>query len=598
MVTGAGGGAGDGATPDVMNLPLPWGVLGLRPTADTQLVRRAYAALIRQFRPDSHPREFARVRQAYELAQEQASYFSQYEADEPDGHETDEADGRDAEAEKEPASQPDPAPAPLPVEGSFPVSSPEQPAVFVPLASWDVAADPGTAAEPEPVGVTQPGDLPGPETAAPWVYPAPQPVPVPLGAGGDEEEDEADAFVTRPGLLPDWSAMSSFDATAQVQALIYDWNVNGEQSALSLLRQQLVLASQATMDASMDYQEQLLQWLLTSDAPPLALVFEGERLLRWSENRHDIRLQLGDHVAQRLALLIQLAQEYVFGSRFSSNAWERRLFVVPPRPVPWLAFTAAIQDARLRLQQWRVHCEQAGLPALLERLNPTAVRRMDGAVIYSSDIFLGLLPVLIKADDGAFSGDNRVGHLLLAALAVVLLVAACVGWRWLIRLPASRRLWQRGKHYWQDIGGGAIAVGISMLSLLAIFGLTQDAIQLLRMVAGVFLSVVGLCLFVAFLSGWWWLLLFLEALLLNIWHRPLDAMARLGFRHLLPSDTSGWVAPSWRQRLRLLPGAVSAAWQQRKQRQKSAGSSKKTGMPRWVYWLGGFVLLKALLNFF
>lgn len=42
--------------------------LGLRWDADEKDIRRAYAALIRQYRPDSHPAEFARVREAYEAA--------------------------------------------------------------------------------------------------------------------------------------------------------------------------------------------------------------------------------------------------------------------------------------------------------------------------------------------------------------------------------------------------------------------------------------------------------------------------------------------------------------------------------------------------
>ncbi len=46
----------------------PWQVLGLTHDAAVADVRRAYAALIKQYRPDSHPEEFARVREAYEVA--------------------------------------------------------------------------------------------------------------------------------------------------------------------------------------------------------------------------------------------------------------------------------------------------------------------------------------------------------------------------------------------------------------------------------------------------------------------------------------------------------------------------------------------------
>ena len=46
----------------------PWQVLGLSHEASVADVRRAYAALIKQYRPDSHPEEFARIREAYETA--------------------------------------------------------------------------------------------------------------------------------------------------------------------------------------------------------------------------------------------------------------------------------------------------------------------------------------------------------------------------------------------------------------------------------------------------------------------------------------------------------------------------------------------------
>jgi len=51
----------------------PWRVLGVSRGDDEQKVRRAYAALIRQFKPDAFPGQFQRIRQSYEtvLAQVQ-----------------------------------------------------------------------------------------------------------------------------------------------------------------------------------------------------------------------------------------------------------------------------------------------------------------------------------------------------------------------------------------------------------------------------------------------------------------------------------------------------------------------------------------------
>lgn len=45
-----------------------WAVLGLSHDASTADVRARYAALIKQFRPDTHPEDFARIRESYEQA--------------------------------------------------------------------------------------------------------------------------------------------------------------------------------------------------------------------------------------------------------------------------------------------------------------------------------------------------------------------------------------------------------------------------------------------------------------------------------------------------------------------------------------------------
>ncbi len=54
-------------------------ILGVPYNADQRAIKRAYAALIKQYRPDSHPVEFARIRAAYEKALEQCRYREQYE---------------------------------------------------------------------------------------------------------------------------------------------------------------------------------------------------------------------------------------------------------------------------------------------------------------------------------------------------------------------------------------------------------------------------------------------------------------------------------------------------------------------------------------
>jgi hypothetical protein len=49
-----------------------WAILGLEPTTDTAVIRRAYATVLRRTNPDEDPAGFARLRQAYEVALMQA----------------------------------------------------------------------------------------------------------------------------------------------------------------------------------------------------------------------------------------------------------------------------------------------------------------------------------------------------------------------------------------------------------------------------------------------------------------------------------------------------------------------------------------------
>ena len=46
----------------------PWEILGVGPDVGVTGLRRRYAELIKEFRPETHPQDFARIREAYEMA--------------------------------------------------------------------------------------------------------------------------------------------------------------------------------------------------------------------------------------------------------------------------------------------------------------------------------------------------------------------------------------------------------------------------------------------------------------------------------------------------------------------------------------------------
>src|SRR5690349_15738491 len=54
----------------------PYALLGVRPGDDARAIRKAYAALIRRFKPEQFPDQFQRIREAFERVQEMESWRS------------------------------------------------------------------------------------------------------------------------------------------------------------------------------------------------------------------------------------------------------------------------------------------------------------------------------------------------------------------------------------------------------------------------------------------------------------------------------------------------------------------------------------------
>ena len=46
----------------------PWNVLGIEETDDKKVIKKAYASLIKQFKPDEHPEKFQEIQEAYQYA--------------------------------------------------------------------------------------------------------------------------------------------------------------------------------------------------------------------------------------------------------------------------------------------------------------------------------------------------------------------------------------------------------------------------------------------------------------------------------------------------------------------------------------------------
>ncbi len=114
----------------------PFALLGVRPGASERDLRRAYARLIRVFKPEQYPEQFRRIREAYEEARRYASFF-----------------GTPEETADPPAPVPE-SPPPRPMPAPLESGDPEAPAADRPSPlprprsleeeldeAWDQAAD-------------------------------------------------------------------------------------------------------------------------------------------------------------------------------------------------------------------------------------------------------------------------------------------------------------------------------------------------------------------------------------------------------------------------------------------------------------------------
>lgn len=470
-----------------------WNRLGLEPTNDVAVIRRAYAALIRQYRPDTHPAEFSQIREAYEAAMQLAR---------------------------------------------------EEPGV-----------------SPEPVGgderqTHEPGFAP----TAPDALPAPEAQP-------------AD-----PANLADLAG-PSFDARGWLQALHDCQRDAGDEAARSLLHEQVAGLGLQTIDARLDYEAHLLHWLMASEEPPLAVVFEGARLLRWPERRDDVAQIFGDGGARRLGLLMEMSYEYIYARHFSSNRWHPRLFGTQPASTPRFGSQAHVQSARAMAGYWRQLCATGGLPRLEERLNAVVLRCLQGQLLLSTDVLLALVVAgfarLQVADSSSlWAWFRSLGISVLTGVAFLPLP-------WLARWSMTTPLGKRVAPLKAYLGSTTAVVGaLGVCFAVFMLAITYGDSEINAVVGQVVLALLGVALAGVLLAGIWHLLREIESAAMKAWlalQRSSDAHA---FEQVRLTREPGWRSPTREERMRSLPGAFKFGWAERRRARQVQAQRKREAEAR------------------
>jgi hypothetical protein len=312
----------------------PWETLGVSDEIAVADLRRRYAALIKEFRPETHPLDFARIREAYEIVLPFARRREAAAAEEAEQGAL--AIEADAESESESST-----------------SEPDIAADDAPLPEREQPVQVGTA----PVIVASTRDA----TAAPDVEPA---------------------------LAQHWR---EFHALAESVQGTHD------DALLPALRILLQARACASLDDSQALEFVLLRWFIESESPPLTLLFASGRAFDWHTHVARLSNWLSPWALRQMEARLVLSRDYVYARHFSGNPWLRRLHS-PGKVVMPIASRAATLEAVRWADRWQHLSDDAGAQNLANALNARALRRIRGSALLTTDLLAGIVVACAAPD--------------------------------------------------------------------------------------------------------------------------------------------------------------------------------------------------------
>jgi len=314
----------------------PWETLGVSAEIGVADLRRRYAALIKEFRPETHAQDFARIREAYEVVlpfarrREQEAFEEVVTATGSDDIPLQPPEEPFAEQPQEMADA-----APLPMDNEIAIS--------------DAAITAVLAAE-----IT---DVP------------------------PQADDE-------PGLA---GHFHRFHELAEAAAGTRDEALLPELHALLQAR------TRATLDDSQALEFALMRWFIEAEMPPLTLLFETGRAFDW--HRHPGRLStwLSAGALRQMEVRLQMSRDLVYARHFSGNAWLRRLHS-PRHDVTLIASRTATLDALRWAERWQHASDDADAPHLASALDAHTLTRLRGRELLTTDVLTGVVVACAAPD--------------------------------------------------------------------------------------------------------------------------------------------------------------------------------------------------------
>ena len=353
--------------------------LGVDWDADERTIKRAYAKLIKEFRPDSHPAEFARIRAAYENALENYLNRERWNANE-ELEQGDEIADAELQAEQHRLAE---------FEASY--TEPES-VVIAPYQRLPRAFEPDQQAhtqleqsaqaelestnEPPPYRRTPSEALPSAEdeeTLEEFDYPEIQ------------YEYSADEFIAT--LSGEYEFQGNDKLINEHLATLASFNLPAQEpDALACFEQQIISMDTMSLDQRMDYEDSLCHWLLYSQQPSLLVFLAAYKRFSWSDyHLNNIRQHFGSQAEVRFNQLLNLANFYneiiesdsALLKDETKSKWE---FLRLKTHVDAL-------DRKAKLARWKEDCLNADLPGLQGYFEEYIEKRFQ---IFAIDIFFAI----------------------------------------------------------------------------------------------------------------------------------------------------------------------------------------------------------------
>ncbi len=363
--------------------------LGVDWDADERTIKRAYAKLIKEFRPDSHPSEFARIRAAYENALDNLRNRERWqvfevqedsEQQEQDDHQESYLELQAAErqsdaikaAQEFEATYIEPETQVIPSYQRMPrINNPElaeQQSEQDELLSNNEIVPPYRRILSETLT-----ELDDDETLEEYHLPEIQ------------YEFSADSLISE--VLADDEYQAYDDVVKEFLARLADFSLpKDELATLTCFEEHIQQLDVMSLDQRMDYEDGLCHWLLNSHQPSLLVFLAACKRFDWNEfHLHNIQHHFGQQGKVRFSNLLKLASFYneiiesdsALLKDESKTKWE---FLRLKTRVDAL-------DRKAKLAQWKEDCLNADLPGLQSYFEEYVEKRFQ---IFAVDIFFSL----------------------------------------------------------------------------------------------------------------------------------------------------------------------------------------------------------------